>query len=96
MMTEIRPIFTDRPEVFAIYGFGSFFRGESYRDIDLLVVLECEHQQVLDVFSAIRTEFILLGTRLKVQFDLTVLTKEEFAGKPLRDMDSLKVICQTA
>lgn len=90
--TEIRSIFTSLPEVSSVYGFGSFFRGEQHSDIDVMVVLSCDRQRILHVFDMLRKHIRLLGERLNVRFDLIVLTGDEFAEEPIRDMELLHLI----
>ena len=79
----------EQSNVTAVFGFGSHFRGKSYNDVDILVVLKPGCASLLPTYYSLKEKLELLARRLGVAIDLTVLTWEEFAEKPLRDMDSL-------
>jgi predicted nucleotidyltransferase len=85
---EIRSIITKWPDVYA-FGFGSFFRGEPFDDIDVLLVLQQGCQSRLNTYYELKTAFDNWGKDHGVHFDLIVLTEREFSERPLRDMDSL-------
>jgi predicted nucleotidyltransferase len=90
MTKAIQLIITaEQRDVLAAFGFGSHFRGEPYNDVDILVVLKPGSGPLLPTYYALKSKLELLGQRLGVTMDLTVLTWEEFVDKPLRDMDSL-------
>jgi len=94
---EIRCIITaGQRNVLAVFGFGSHFRGESYRDIDILVVLKPKCGPLLPTYYSLKRALEELSEHLGVAIDLTVLTWEEFADRPLRDMDSLVEIVAPA
>jgi predicted nucleotidyltransferase len=76
----------------AIYGFGSFFRGVPFNDIDLAVVLSRSTSRGLASYYELRVEFDQLARRLGVVFDLNVFTEDEFADRPLRDMHELLLL----
>jgi predicted nucleotidyltransferase len=93
MRTEILREAEGLEGIAALYGMGSYFRGEaSYRDIDLVIVVDCARADLLAKGHEIRRSFVNLGERLGVAFDLTILTPREFAEKPLRDMDALELL----
>jgi len=94
MKKAVRTIFTSRHDVHAVFGFGSYFRGELYCDVDILVVFEPQCDPLLPRYYELRGDLEALGERLGVLFDLTVLTEREFAERPLRDMDSLVEIAR--
>lgn len=94
--TEIRSIATRRDDLHSVFGFGSCFRGENYRDVDILIVLKTCDTSILPIYYALKIDIEALGRTLGVIFDLTVLTVDEFAERPLRDMDSLVEIFQAA
>jgi predicted nucleotidyltransferase len=72
---------------------GSYFRGdEDYQDIDLVIVVDCTHSDLLATGREIRNAFARLGRRLGTTFDLTILTPREFVEKPLRDMGTLELL----
>lgn len=92
MTRAIRSIITELDELHSVFGFGSFFRGEKYRDLDVLVVLKPTADALLDNYYAIRARFDILGRALGITFDLLVLTLAEFEERPLREMNSLAEI----
>ncbi len=57
-----------------------------------MVIISCERDKILAVSRRIRSEIRKLGERLSIDFDLLVLTQNEFAERPIRDMDSLVFI----
>jgi hypothetical protein len=78
--------------VVAMYGMGSFFRGESHDDVDFVVVLSCDVDAFLAEAKAIRTELCAIGDSVGERFDITVFTASEFASAPLRDMATLVLL----
>lgn len=89
MRTEIQSIRQERHEVSQVYGFGSFFRGEDFNDIDLLFVISGSEERLLDTSRAIRHRMAALSKKLGCTIDPLVLTEREMAEEPLRDMSSL-------
>jgi predicted nucleotidyltransferase len=87
--TEIQSIISDKIDVHAVYGFGSFFRSEDSQDIDILFVVRASCNEPLKVFYEIQKSLLVLEKSLGIKFDLLVLTEEEFRERPLRDMDSI-------
>jgi hypothetical protein len=75
--------------VVALYGMGSFFRGELHDDVDLVVVLSCEIDGFLKEARAIRAELSAAGESVGERLDVTVFTASEFVSGPLRDMATL-------
>lgn len=51
---EILYIQQEVPEVLGVYGFGSFFKGGTFNDIDVLFVLRCEFKRVLPASKRLR------------------------------------------
>jgi predicted nucleotidyltransferase len=92
MKTEIRSLPTKQLRVKAIYGFGSFFRGEFFRDVDLAVVVFEAASYELSSYYELKREVDLMGIRLGVVFHLSIFTEEEFHARPLRDMNQLVYI----
>lgn len=89
MKTEILSISTELPEIIALYGFGSFFRrGHSFNDIDV-VAIAIDEKSLPSRYYALRTLLQPIADKYGVSFDITLFTPSEFAGQPLRDMDSL-------
>jgi predicted nucleotidyltransferase len=72
-----------------VYGFGSFFRGEAFHDIDLVLVVSPDVAGSVALFYELKEKFDQLAASLGAAFDLTVLTRKEFNERPLRDMDQL-------
>jgi hypothetical protein len=91
IIEEIRSITTVQHSVSAVFGIGSFFRGEVYKDIDLVLVLatSCDY---LDSYYTLRSAFEALGHRIGVNFDLVFLTEEEFPSAPLRERGTMTPI----
>lgn len=92
LLTEVCEVGRSHPDVEAIYGFGSFFRGEQHRDIDLLCVVTCERDELLANGVALRSCLSSLSDRRGEVVDLLIVNPAEFAEAPLRDMEELVVI----
>lgn len=76
----------------SIYGFGSAFRGEQFRDIDILAVVAPEATVTLDVFYDLRTALESAVRIYGAPIHLTMLTDVEFASRPLKRMNELTLI----
>ncbi len=76
----------------SVWGFGSFFRGDVYNDVDVLIVLSAPREELTELTSALRSAFIIVERDFNLKFDLLFLTPEEFSSRPLRDMDQLVLI----
>lgn len=87
--TAIRHSLADLAGVVGIWGFGSFFRGDEHRDVDVLIVVAPCAQPLLEVSRAIRARLLDLAGRLCVPIDPLILTADEFDEGPLRDMHEL-------
>ncbi|ALQ50158.1 hypothetical protein SAMN05216406_10474 [Nitrosomonas ureae] len=85
----IQSITSAENELEAAYGFGSAFRGEPFRDIDILVVVKSDPAVALDTYYALRTALDDATRMYGVPIHLTALTAAEFASRPLRCMDAL-------
>lgn len=77
-----------------MYGFGSFFRGTAYNDIDILLVSKASSPSPLNDYYLAKSELELLSERIGVEIDITFLTYSEFLGKPLLEMDKLTTIIE--
>lgn len=77
------------------WGFGSFFRGEDYHDIDVLVVVAAPQDRLLDTAREVRVALIEIEQMIGVPIDPLILTESEFESRPLRDMDELVRIAGT-
>jgi predicted nucleotidyltransferase len=89
MRTEIQSLPIRQLGVKAIYGFGSFFRGKPFNDIDLAIVLSDSTSRGLLSYYELKSETDRLAVRFGIVFDLNVFTEDEFGQRPLRDMDEL-------
>ena len=72
-----------------LYGMGSFFRGNRFKDLDLVAVVDCIGGELAQQGTQIHRAFRELGLQLDLLIDLTILTPTEFSSAPLRDMASL-------
>jgi hypothetical protein len=70
----------------ALYGMGSYFRGESFHDVDFVAVVAHEPLILVDMGSVIRRCLQSFRTKLLADVDVTVLTSLEFDQNPLRDI----------
>jgi predicted nucleotidyltransferase len=77
-----------------VFGFGSFFRGEAFNDIDLLAVASFANRDTLHAYYELLD--VLNSISLQRPIHLTVLTGDEFKSKPLRDMDQLQCLWRSA
>ena len=71
------------------WGFGSFFRGEGYHDIDVLVVVAVPEARLLDTARELRAALLEVEHAIGVSIDPLILTDAEFDSSPLRDMRQL-------
>lgn len=72
-----------------MYGFGSFFRGGGYNDIDILLVSTLDATSPLSTYKSCRETLKKLSKKWNVEIDITFLTYGEYLQKPLREHDSL-------
>ena len=82
---EIRAIHIKKRELHSVYGFGSFFRSENANDCDLLLVVRDSSSNLGLLHAELCETFSALGTKLSIDFDLTILTEREHKGSPLRE-----------
>jgi len=75
-----------------VYGFGSFFRQQGFRDIDLAVVIDSTGMESVEHFYRFASGFSALEQHLGVRFDFSFFTVSEFSRRPLRDMDQLYML----
>lgn len=92
MRTEIQSLPIRPLGAKAVYGFGSFFRGEPFNDVDLAVVLSRSTSRGLGSYYGLKMEIDRLAVRLGVVFHLSVFTEDEFGLGPLRDMHELVLL----
>ena len=91
MKTETQAITAEVHDIYGVYGFGSFFRGDQYNDIDILIVASSVCKDTLSLFYLLkeRLEEIIDES---INIDIILLTYSEFLTKPLLEMDSLTEI----
>jgi hypothetical protein len=89
MMTAIRSIHAVIPDIVAIFGFGSFFRGMPYHDCDILVVIGDDTGDLGHIHFKICHWFQNLGNEIGIIFDVCILTEREHYTKPLREHNNL-------
>jgi predicted nucleotidyltransferase len=76
-------------QVKGVFGFGSFFRGEPFNDVDLALVF-CENcDNALAVFQRVLSRLRAAENRLGVRLHVTPFTAKEFSERPLRDHDRI-------
>lgn len=92
---EIQRITSELDDIGAVYGFGSFFRGKNYKDIDLLVVATSCCKSHLNTYYDFRSIVTTLGLSLGILFDITFLTTCEYQERPLLEMDYLVSLYHT-
>ena len=80
------------PSIQSIYGFGSYFRGDKFRDIDLLFVMEGDQNMMLSTCEDVRASCKNLGAEIGCIVDPLFLTQREHSAKPLRDMHELRLL----
>jgi len=78
-----------------VYGFGSFYRGEKFEDIDLLVVASPVCSEHLKVYYDIKYGVDSFARQIACPIDVTFLTYTEFKGAPLLEMDALTLVYES-
>lgn len=92
--TEIQSTLSGQHNLFGVYGFGSFFRGTEYDDIDLLLVSRKISMSPLEDYYAAKKELEHLSEKFGIEIDITFLTYAEFLRKPLIETDNLVIIIE--
>ena len=75
----------------SIWGFGSFFLRGRFSDIDILVVFSGKLTELTEALE-IKRKLQSLMPEWRVPVYVLVLTPREFSTKPLRNMDTLKLL----
>ena len=86
---EIQSALHTDTELFAVFGFGSFFRSLVFNDIDILIVASEEAKCLLSTYQKVNKKLECLSKIINIKIDLTFLTYSEFTEKPLLEHDSL-------
>ena len=87
--TEIQNISSGVDGLVAVFGFGSFFRGQKYKDIDLVLVLSEDCKNGLLTYYRMKAALDGISKEIGIVFDLTPFTQREFLNRPLRESDQL-------
>jgi predicted nucleotidyltransferase len=90
MKTEIQSITAELHDIYGVYGFGSFFRGNQYSDIDILIVASPICGDTLSLFYLVKERLQKIDQSINI--DITLLTYSEFLTRPLFEIDSLTEI----
>lgn len=94
MRREIQTTLSGQSNLCRVYGFGSFFRGTAYNDIDILLVSKASSLSPLSDYYMAKSTLELLSTKIGVKIDITFLTYSEFLDNPLLEMDRLTTIIE--
>lgn len=89
MIEEIRLRLQDRPDLFGVFGFGSFFRKNSYNDVDILIVVNDNCNLPLQEFYIVKNILSKIEIEYNVLIDITYLSYTEYARKHLLESDLL-------
>lgn len=92
----VQSIISVEKELEALYGFGSFFRGESFNDIDLLAVASLGNSNTLLTFYKVSSALEPIGVKAQAPVHVTLLTFSEYLSRPLRNMNELKLLWATS
>ena len=90
--TAIRSIISIEKHLDAVFGFGSFFRGEPFRDIDVLAVTSSGNTELLRTYYLIIATLSPIAAQLGRPIHLIMFTPDEFNSWPLRDMRQLQTL----
>ena len=89
IQTELTRSLTGVPQIDAVFGFGSFFRGEPFNDIDLALVFKEDCENTLATYELVLSRLKEADERLGVRLHVTPFTAKEFRERPLREHASL-------
>ena len=99
MRARIETVIADslepHPSVTSAWGFGSFFRGERYHDVDILVVVGVPVDRLLYTARELRATLLDIERTIGIPIDALILTEAEFESRPLCDMSELVRIAVT-
>lgn len=94
MKREIHYIATLEDQVKYVFGFGSYFKGKDFNDIDIMFVVN-DFVGDLSPFFLIRNAVSSLSDYLEIRIDFVYVTKSEFDEQPLRDHEGLSLLYQS-
>jgi predicted nucleotidyltransferase len=89
IQTELSLALVGIGEVEAVFGFGSFFRGEPFNDVDLALVFTENCDNALTAFERVLSRLRASEDRLGVHLHITPFTAKEFRERPLLEHDRL-------
>jgi len=92
--SEVLRAVAGESQIEAVFGFGSFFRGEAFTDVDLAIIFTEDCSDTLAVYEQLIPNLKLAQDSLGVRFDITPLTVSEFRQRPLRDQNRLVLLFQ--
>ena len=76
-------------QIEAVFGFGSYFRGQPFNDVDLAVVFKENCEDTLAVFELVLSRLKESDNQLQVHLHITPFTAKEFRERPLREHATL-------
>jgi len=85
IQTELAQSLTGIQQIDAVFGFGSYFRGEPFNDIDLALVFKEDCENVLETYELVLSRLKEATDRLGVRLHVTPFTAREFQERPLRE-----------
>ena len=85
IQTELVQSLTGISQIDAVFGFGSYFRGEPFNDIDLALVFKEGCENTLETYELVLSRLKESNARLGVRLHVTPFTAKEFRERPLRE-----------
>lgn len=83
-----------QPNVVGVYGFGSFFRSNTFNDIDIAIVTDSNEADLLHTHRSVAKTIEGISQEVGSKIDFLLFTKEEFDQKPLLESGSMILIFQ--
>lgn len=75
-----------------VYGFGSFFRSNTFNDIDIAIVTNSTKDNLLETYYSTEKIMEKVSLNIGIKIDFLLFTKEEFEQKPLLESDRMTTI----
>src|ERR1700741_3774335 len=85
LQTELTQSLSGITQIEAVFGFGSYFRGEPFNDIDLVLVFKEGSENTLETYELVLSRLKEVTARLGVRLHVTPFTANEFQQRPLRE-----------